>query len=94
MAQQLNTGSVTSRRERVVEAILDLLPEVLGTELGTVTEDARLFDELGLDSTGVLDLMLNLEESLGIEFDTDNLQLSHFESVRTLADFVTAETGA
>jgi acyl carrier protein len=41
----------------------------------------------------VLDLMLQLEESLGIEFDTDNLQLSHFESVRTLAAFVTAETG-
>jgi acyl carrier protein len=93
MAHNLNTSSVTLSRARVVEAILDLLPEVLGAELGVVTEDAALFDELGLDSTGVLDLMLKLEESIGVEFDTDNLQLSHFESVRTLADYVVAETG-
>jgi acyl carrier protein len=93
MTQNLHTGSVTLNRERVVEAILDLLRSVLGTDLGVVTEDAKLFDELGLDSTGVLDLMLKLEESLDIEFDTDNLQLAHFESVRTLADFVLAEAG-
>jgi acyl carrier protein len=76
-----------------VAAIIDLLPQVLGADIGVVTEDSRLFEDLGLDSTGVLDLMLKLEESLGVEFDTDNLHLHHFESVRTLADFVVAETG-
>ena len=94
MTHDLTTGLATSSRDRVVEAILDLLPQALGAEIGTVTEDTRLFDELGLDSTGVLDMMLKLEDSLDIEFDTDNLQLNHFESVRTLADFVVAEMGA
>jgi acyl carrier protein len=93
MTQDLHTGPATSSRQHVVETIVELLPSVLGTEVGAVGADARLFDELGLDSTGVLDLMLKLEESLDIEFDTDNLQLSHFESVGALADFVVAETG-
>jgi acyl carrier protein len=93
MAANHNTSSVTSSRERVVEAICDLLPEVLGSELGGVTEETKLFDQLGLDSTGVLDLMLKLEDSLGVEFDTDNLHLNHFESVGTLTDYVLAETG-
>jgi len=93
MAQNLHTGAVAPDREHVVGAILDLLRSVLGSDLGAVGEDARLFDDLGLDSTGVLDLMLQLEETLNIEFDTDNLQLAHFESVRTLADFVLAEAG-
>ncbi|MCW6007301.1 acyl carrier protein [Micromonospora sp. CPCC 205371] len=93
MAQNLHTDAAAPDRERVVEAILDLLRSVLGADASAVTEDAKLFDELGLDSTGVLDLMLQLEDALGIEFDTDNLQLEHFGSVRTLADYVMAETG-
>ncbi|HKT04379.1 MAG TPA: acyl carrier protein [Rugosimonospora sp.] len=93
MVDHLTTGAPAPERVRVVEAILDRLPLVLGAQTGPVTEDAKLFDELGLDSTGVLDLMLKLEEALGIEFDTDNLQLDHFESVGTLADFVVAEMG-
>jgi acyl carrier protein len=85
------TRTNTLERGHVVATIVELLPQVVAADTVAVTEDAKLFDELGLDSTGVLDLMLKIEEELDVEFDTENLQLGHFESVRTLADFVIAE---
>jgi acyl carrier protein len=80
--------------DAVVEAVTLALTRVLDVELPDLTEDSKLFEELGLDSTGVFELLLQLEELLDIEFDTDSLQMSHFITVRTLADFVVAEQGA
>jgi acyl carrier protein len=80
--------------DRIVEAIVTALARVLDGDLPELTEDSRLLDEVGLDSTGVFELLIQLEELLDIEFDTDNLQMTHFATVRSLAEFVAAETGA
>jgi acyl carrier protein len=80
--------------ERIVAAIVNALGRVLGDGLPELTESSRLFDDVGLDSTGVFELLMQLEELLDIEFDTDNLQFSHFATVRSLADFVATEAGA
>jgi acyl carrier protein len=80
----------TSRRGEVVTAIGAALADVLDGDLPGIDEDSQLFD-LGLDSTGVLELLLQLEDRLGVEFDTESLEMGHFETVRTLADFVSTE---
>ncbi|MGW7362919.1 acyl carrier protein [Streptomyces sp. NPDC054841] len=80
-------------RERIVSEISTALGDVLDYELPTLTEESRLFDELGLDSTGVFELLMRLEESLTIQFDTDSLEMGHFASVGSLADFVAGEIG-
>ncbi|HET6860349.1 MAG TPA: acyl carrier protein [Streptomyces sp.] len=81
-------------RDKTVEAIGSALSEVLGREIPGLNEDFRLFDQVGLDSSGVFELLMGLEEKLGIELDTDHLEMSHFESVRTLADFLLTEMSA
>ncbi|MGX2996425.1 acyl carrier protein [Streptomyces sp. JNUCC 64] len=83
----------TTARPRVVSAITEALGAVLQRDLGDLAPDTKLFETLGLDSTGVLDLLLRLEELLGAEFDTDELEMSHFATVRSLADFITTELG-
>ncbi|KLL12201.1 MULTISPECIES: acyl carrier protein [Protofrankia] len=85
--------ATTVRRDRIVAAISSALIEILEYDLPEITEDSRLFDQLGLDSTGVFELLMRLEEALDVEFDTDNLEMGHFETVRSLADFVVSETG-
>jgi acyl carrier protein len=79
-------------RQKVVLAIGAALGNVLGDELPEITEGTRLF-ELGLDSTSVLELLLYLEDELGLEIDPENLLMEHFESVSSLADFVSTEMG-
>jgi acyl carrier protein len=85
--------TTTQDRGQVVKAIGAALGNVLDSELPEITEGTKLF-ELGLDSTGVLELLLQLEDQLGAEFDTDNLEMSHFETVGALAGFVTTEMDA
>jgi len=83
----------TIDRAQVVESVLAALTAVLDRELPGATEDTRLND-VGLDSTGVLELLLALEDAVEVEFDTDELEMGHFQTVRSLTDFVCAEMGA
>ncbi len=80
-------------RDQVVTAIGAALGNVLDNELPEITESTRLF-ELGLDSTSVLELLLQLEDALGQEFDNESLQMSDFETVGTLAGFVSTQLAA
>jgi acyl carrier protein len=80
-------------RDQVVTAIGAALGNVLDNELPEITESTRLF-ELGLDSTSVLELLLQLEDALGGEFDTESLQMTDFETVGTLAGFVSTQLDA
>ncbi|WP_051942783.1 acyl carrier protein [Streptacidiphilus rugosus] len=77
-----------ARREDVVRAVVAALADALGHELPDVTEATRLFDDLNVDSTSVLGLLMSLEDSLDIEVDTDILEQHHLESVAALTDFL------
>lgn len=90
MTETVETAPQGAVDERVVAGIVTALQSVLETEVPDLGPETVLVD-VGLDSTGVLELLMQLEETLGVEFDTDNLEMSHFESVGSLARFVTAE---
>src|SRR5262249_35369874 len=62
----------------IVSSVAAALARVLGRDAATVTPSSRLFDDLGLDSTSVLELLLELEDELGVEFDADTLEQHHF----------------
>ncbi|MCU1686675.1 MAG: acp3 [Amycolatopsis sp.] len=87
----MSATTVETSRGRIIAAISDALAQVLDTELPELTEETRLFEQLGLDSTGVLELLMLLEDTLEIEVDADGIEMSNFHSVGSLADFVTAE---
>ena len=80
--------SSDTRREDVVRAVVAALADAVGHPLAEVTESTRLFDDLSIDSTSVLGLLMNLEDGLNIEIDTDSLEQRHLESVAALTDFV------
>jgi acyl carrier protein len=51
-------------------------------------EDSRLFDELGLSSSKTLELLLELEETLEIQIDVEEIDQDDLETIGTLASFV------
>ncbi|MEV0121283.1 phosphopantetheine-binding protein [Streptomyces sp. NPDC050703] len=77
-----------------VDAVRSALGEVLNKDLSDAAESVRLFDELGLDSSSALELLITIEEILGVQFDAEELEMTHFETVGSLAAFVSAEAGA
>ncbi|GAA4435735.1 acyl carrier protein [Actinokineospora soli] len=73
---------------QIHSAIVAALSEVVGTELTGVTAETRLFDDLNLDSTSVLGLLMALEDSLDIQVEPENLEQRHLETVGALAEFL------
>ncbi|AEY91187.1 MULTISPECIES: acyl carrier protein [Streptomyces] len=88
------TENTLTERGRYLDAVRQGLTEVLNKDVTGAEEGVRLFDELGLDSSSALELLITIEEILDVQFDAEELEMTHFETVGSLADFVAAEAGA
>ncbi|MEU3512675.1 acyl carrier protein [Streptomyces longwoodensis] len=82
------TADAVSADPQIVAAIVTALCDVLGQQLTDITAETRLFDDLSLDSTAVLGLLMALEDALDMEVDPESLQQHHLESVGALAGFI------
>lgn len=81
-AEERKTLNETTRKVvKVLAALLELPPE-------TIREDDPLFEGLGLDSTRMIDLLLELEKACEIEFDMVQLQPEDLETVKSLANYI------
>jgi acyl carrier protein len=75
-------------RVEIRAALGSALRDVLGRDVPELTGDTRLFADLTLDSTNVIELLMALEDSLGLQIDPDELTASAFETVDTLTDYL------
>ncbi|MFD6951499.1 acyl carrier protein [Nocardiopsis sp. TSRI0078] len=80
------------QRNDVTKALETALSEALEREVADLDGGVRLFDDLHLDSTSMLEVLMGLEESIGLEVAPEDLEIEAFESVDTLTDFVLAAT--
>jgi acyl carrier protein len=75
-------------RKDVVQALETALTEVLERPVTGLRGEIRLFDDLHLDSTTMLEMLMALEDSIGLVVDPEELDVDDFESVDTFTDFV------
>jgi acyl carrier protein len=80
------TQSTDTDRATAVAAVTKALEETLGRALPDIDESTRLFDELAVDSTGVLGVFIALEDELDVEIDPDTVTEEHFATVGGLTD--------
>lgn len=76
-------------RNIILEKIELSLTEVLRRGVSGA-EDTRLVEDLQMDSTSVLELLMALEDNLGFEVDPESLKMDDFKTIGTLADYVAA----
>jgi acyl carrier protein len=76
-------------RTGIIEHIRQSLTLALAYEITELHETTMLYEELALDSAGTLELLLDLEDTLGIEIDPEDLEMEVFHTVGSLADYVT-----
>lgn len=81
-------GLKRSVEDQVLKAIKRALPRT--SARATLTPQARLRDELGLDSLGVVSLVFELEEALGIAVPRDAFDLAR---LTTVADVIALARG-
>jgi len=75
-------------RKDVVQALESALTDVLERPVTGLHGEIRLFDDLHLDSTTMLEMLMALEDSIGLVVDPEELDVDDFESVDTFTDFV------
>ena len=79
-----------------IEALIRdyVLQNFLFTEDATVLRDDASFLEEGIvDSTGVLELVMFVEETFGVVVQDDEVVPEHFDSVNSLAQYVRRKLG-
>lgn len=69
-------------REMIVERLF------LDIEPGEIDDNASLVDAYGVDSVSLLELVVGIEEVFGIRMSDEDFDVTHFESVASLADYV------
>lgn len=70
-------------------SVREAIASVLRRELANVPDHARLFDDLAFDSGSILELLVALEDRMGIVVDPDELDTCVFDTVGTITDYVT-----
>ena len=89
---ELHIGAIAAAdpifRTRIVDTVCGLLPDILKREVEGAGEDTTLMEDLGMSSTGALEIVLLLEENLEVEISVEDLGREHFQTVGTLADYV------
>lgn len=81
-------------RQRAFDCIVGLLPRVLGRELPAIAADTRLMAELGMRSSSMLELLLDIELALDIHIDVEDIDGPDMNSVGDLAGFVASHCTA
>jgi|HubBroStandDraft_6_1064221.scaffolds.fasta_scaffold1445735_2 acyl carrier protein len=76
-------------RTGIIEHIRQSLTVALGREITGLHETTMLYEDLGLASISILELLLDLEDTLAIEVDPEDLEMEVFRTVGSLADYVT-----
>lgn len=79
-------------RSEAIEQIRVVVEKVLNREIPVLSADARLMEELNLDSTSVLEMLMDLEENAGFVVEVDDLEPSVFATVGSLADYLSQMT--
>ena len=69
----------------VLEKIIKMVEEQFMVEAGTVTEATAFVDDLSADSLDVVEMIMELENEYGVEFDLENQNIASFKE---LADFI------
>ncbi len=71
-------------KEEIIGAISDVLIKEFDCDPGAVTPEARLFEDLDLDSIDAVDLIVRLQNQTGLRVKADD-----FKSIRTIDDIAT-----
>lgn len=75
-------------RDEIVQRIIEIFNnnDIINCAI-QLKEDMDLFDN-GLNSIGVIDIVVNLEEVFGFEFQDEDLPFDNFKSIKKIADIV------
>lgn len=79
--------------KETIETLKQLVVEVTQVNINpsSIRDSANLFNDCGLDSTSVIDLVLSIEDSFGVSIDEDELVVTLFQDLSKLCALIEAK---
>jgi acyl carrier protein len=77
-------------RSEIIEHLRISLSVVLDREITEFTAETRIIEELEIDSIRFIELIMSLEDTLGLDVDPETLEPEVFQTAGSLADYVQA----
>jgi acyl carrier protein len=81
------TGIDPLFRQQVIDTLCAVLKRIVEFD-GQVTAEMDLREDLGLKSEPALEMLLDVEEQLGIQVDTEFLDVDEMRTVADLGTFI------
>ena len=75
--------------DQIVAEVVTILKRVVPQELADIQLDSRLIDDVGIDSLGTYELVMDAEDRFGIQIADD--QLIDVKTVRDVVKFVKSQ---
>lgn len=86
--EQASLPAIAITKDMIFDRIVSILHETFDIDKSLIVRQARLYDELDIDSIDAIDLIVQLKPLIG-----RRLQPEAFKSVRTIGDVVDALYG-
>lgn len=78
---------------KMIELVTSAIKEVVNVNY-EIQKDTKLFDDLSLDSTSIIELLMVLEDIVpNLIIDPEELKADHFKTVETLSEYALASIG-
>lgn len=88
----MNNGNVNHKKEsggmKMKEKVLDMFEEVIGTDEIREDLDLDLFEAGLLDSLGIIEMLLKIEEVFGLKLQPTDLERVDMATVNNLTAFL------
>jgi acyl carrier protein len=86
----MSTDPQSSRRQELQRQLTDILQRIAGADPATVTPNARLIEDVGVDSLGFYEILIEADEQMGLKIDEKDLLT--FRTVGDILDYLDART--
>ncbi len=86
----MSTDPQSSRRQELQRQLTDILQRIAGADPAIVTPNARLIEDVGVDSLGFYEILIEADEQMGLKIDEKDLLT--FRTVGDILDYLEART--
>ena len=77
--------------EKIVEKVKELVEARAKDNVNTIACDKNLKEEYGIDSIGITELVFEIEDAFGIQFDNNALVFDNLATVQKISDYVSSK---
>ena len=87
----MNTDAMNQLKTRLKKMIVERL--FLPVAPNSIADDAPLMETYDIDSVALFELVVGLEDEFGISLEDTDFEVSAFQTVNSMADFVAKKSG-